>query len=1150
MIIEKRNFFKGINADLDPKLLDDGSCLNLMNCRLGVTEFGRFGRIENTPGSTLISQSVYPQYGTNQNIGSCPDIARSRIIYALHNTFNDHGIYCLDYSSPATPVIYAVLYDSQVTGGLGFSKTKRIDRDMRVVGDLVYFTDDNNEPRRINIEAGIKMNHPSYSTDVAAYTLPLEQSVITVIRNPPAFPLTWDKSEDGGVDENFIAKEAFQFYWGYDYRYGERSVLSPLTTTANFNPDDGSADSTANLITITAPFDEVIQQDVERVFIVAKYLLGGKSSIIKTWDKNVASELAEINAHNAGTTALTYLFYNNDAVISLATNYAGKPFDLVPIRSKSLEYSDRLFLANNLDGYDTPTISSLTAQVSSISTSGGGTLDVYLGEAQFLIGSTYFSYRAYYVNISSITPNGYYRLTGSGYTQTKTGTGGYPAYPTLPAVPTNINTSEIVFIGTTTQDVQDAIAGSYITSFSFTDTGSNTNLLLSNSVSVVQKTDSTKKVGIVFYDKALRRCGVYTNDDLVINIPDRNYNYTMLYTGISWMLSNTNAANEIPDWAYYYQIVVTKNLNILKFQEAVTNAIKYVTKDANGDYVYNNNVLGGEVGIGIDTSFLVQYGMGYTFSEGDIVKIYQSTTSTVETVQVLSQDGQYIICSYVDIGSTANKIYIYEIRTPAKYDESSPFFEVSQFYEIVNPTESTRSYLTLTGSIGGDIYLKTRTHSAVNYTTERMSPSDLLWQIWNTDAGRPNFIDRIGQQWKKTSVKWSNTIIPGTRVNGLSTFDPIDQKILQTELNEINKIQLASKIPEQGQGNIMLAICTTQTASMYLGEIQLTAAARAGDISTTTSVIGTVNVLKGGFGTTKKSTIIERLGLVFGLDLLNGEAWQYSKNGLDSVSKFGVQRFFKNYCRNYLATNDNNLDNINGFHHIPTCVDPFHKELIYTLPGLIYENYADTLPSYTSVPSYATSIINRFDLYDELPKTMAFKIEENIWGSNFEYMAEWYDYLQNTMFAWKDGNVYSMYTNTTNWNTFFNEEFPVRICGTANVNASLLKDLANIAVESNVAPDFSVAMANYPNEQITDLAVDDYTDDEGNFYATWMGDRLDPNQSGTADQKLYTGSQLTDKALFWMLEFQKYDNLIYINFVNIGWEASKGQQAIANPVNT
>jgi hypothetical protein len=145
--------------------------------------------------------------------------------------------------------------------------------------------------------------------------------------------------------------------------------------------------------------------------------------------------------------------------------------------------------------------------------------------------------------------------------------------------------------------------------------------------------------------------------------------------------------------------------------------------------------------------------------------------------------------------------------------------------------------------------------------------------------------------------------------------------------------------------------------------------------------------------------------------------------------------------------------------------------------------------------------------------------------------------------------MYIMDSDSVNWNTVFDVEYPVRVCGTANINSSLLKDLANIAVESNAAPDYSVAMANYPNLQITDLEASNYTDDQGVFYSEWLMDRLSPNVSGAADQKLYTGDQLTDMAIFWMCEWQAYSELFFLNNVDLGWETSRGQTAIANPIN-
>lgn len=125
MIIEKKQMTAGMDGDSNPRELPNDAMLNLMNARMGVTEYGRLRRIENLPGTTLIQQSVYPPYGTQQVIGSCVDPATSRMVYFVYNSFGDHGVYCFDF---ATRTTYAVIYDSQTTDGLDFSKSYRIDR--------------------------------------------------------------------------------------------------------------------------------------------------------------------------------------------------------------------------------------------------------------------------------------------------------------------------------------------------------------------------------------------------------------------------------------------------------------------------------------------------------------------------------------------------------------------------------------------------------------------------------------------------------------------------------------------------------------------------------------------------------------------------------------------------------------------------------------------------------------------------------------------------------------------------------------------------------------------------------------------------------------------------------------------------------------
>lgn len=1039
MLIEKRSLGGGCDGDTNQRELPDNVMLNFMNGRCGVTEFGRDFRAENVPGTTQTTNNNVPPYGTNKCIGSCVDEARGYILFFLCNTFSDHGIYCYDILNNIT---YGVLYDSQVTGDLNFSNSYRIDRNCKVVGDMLYWTDNLNPPRRINYIAAIKTNHPAFSTTVTPYTNPISQSVITWIRRPYGLPVLTTKGFGGGIGANFVASFAGQFASRLFYRDGEYSVLSVPTAMINYN----LATDTDNLIQVLFPLTETFDQDVQIIQLAVRYDNSPTYFIIKEWNKANATDLAEINAHNNGITNLTYNFYNNEQGIPVGEADSVKPADSIGITVKTIEFAtNRMFQGNYVKGYNVPTTTSLTASL----VSGSG---------------------------------------ATGYTR-------------------------------------------------------------------IWKSYSSYQLAIQFRDKSKRKCSVVTNSTLVITIPDRDLNFNSYTTGINWVVSNALATLEIPDWAYYYDILITKNLRTRNFITGNAYPMQYAKKQPDGTFTYQNAYDSNVYGIALNTYLLNNDGIGYLFdaANSDIARLYVSTTATVYSLNVIAQDAQYIIIQPQNLGNTISSIGVrFEIYTPYKQSDNETFYTTGESFTITNPTTGSRTYSTTSGIINGDVY------RWFDQKLEFMSPNNKIkWDSWTNIYGEINQQSLLGQVNKTNFFSWSNAKIIGAQTNGLSTFDALDEKALPLEDGAIQKLQLASKVSDQGQGNILLAVCSTEIVSVYLGATEVFGSSKTVYVAQSTDVAGSANTLTGSFGTANPESIVQYLGLVFGYDVNNGVWWQYSANGLVSISSYKMSRFFSRYSKDYLAASANNLDNINGFHHIPSGINPFNKELMCTMPGLIYSNYANTLPSYSSVPVYATSIINRFDIYDRLGKTMAFKFEENKWGSNFEYLPEWMETVENKMFGWKNGTLYSFDTNTTNWNTFFGVQYPVRICITANLNSSLMKVLNNLAIEGDgTIPNFVVALTAVPNQQITDLASTDTVNgelswvvNEGVVERAFLCDRLSPNTSGTADQKLFTGDSLRDFSIFIMAEYQSYTGLVYINYFNVGYDASRGMKNIVNVVN-
>lgn len=1167
MIIEKQEFSGGVEGDLNLRVVPQNKAINIMNARMAVSKNGRDLRLENVRGTNEKFNNKIPPYGTQQCIGSTTYVhtdGSNRIVFALYNTHGDHGLYVYDVTNS---IFYVIVYDSQITGGLNFDKNYRINRNMKVLGGVLYFCDGtNNEPRAISIEAGIKSNQASYVTDVLPYSFPLDFSQITLIRRPPIFTPNINKQTDGTFSNNFIANDSFEFAWEYGYYTNEKSVISSYSNATRLNKQT----DTFNYVAVTMDFAEAIPSTVKFVRLVVRRGNGTSgggniANIVKVWDKAIQADETEITQHNNGTQVLTFLFYNDLTGEPIAESNVLRPYDVVPNNALTLEAArNRLFLGNITEGYDAPLSTSLSVTLSTVNI-GSTTYQVGVSTGNFLWLNVipFYYHKAYFVWLGAgiASQQGYYEFPAP-YSSTSTVTTNI----TLPSIPPSIALSSLVYRGSSQSDVitnlRTALGVPAVYSNVTPSSGSNfswsgTDIQITGATVAtydIFKTGASYDCSIVFYDYAMRKCGVVKNGTQ-FTVIERNFAFTNgAINQAIWTLSNTNALTEIPDWAYYYSVVRTLNLKTRFFVNGFSNAARYATKDASGAYLYTNTTFPfGCVGIAINAQSLFSSGLGYIYNDGDQAILSTNASGTNYHLPAVGQDGGYIIVKAKDIGDLSNLLMVYEIYTPYQTSEEEPFFEVGEMYSIVNPTSVSRAFGTLSDIFRPDSYALNRSYLTNTYFAEAMCPNDLFYQRWDNDGGKPNFITNLGRIEKQDYFRWSNTYIPNTLTNGLSTFEALNQSNVDESCGAIQNLVLTNKV--QDKGTVMLAICYNETSSIYLGETQISDATGAEKFfARSTGTVGTINDLKGSLGTQNPESVVTWNGLVFWIDVNQGYFCQYSSGGLEVVSRYGMSRFFKSYCQDYLSANKNNLDNINGTHFLLTGIDPFHKEVLFGAVGLIYDNYGDVLPSYVSVPSYTTSILNRFNIYDQLAKTMSFSFEKNQWGSNYEYIAEQFENIENRMFSFKAGVLYEHEASSNNWNQFYGNFKPARICIVANLNPSLLKVLNGIVVESSITPTWIVAMSDYPNTQITDLTNNgDLANQEGNFYGAFYFDRLSPNSvESNPEGRLYAagGDPITGIAVQIMLEFQNSaDQLIWVTFVDLTWMESRGQKQIGNPAN-
>ena len=919
-MISKKIFNGGINADDLDVLMQPTEYLNALNVRFATTENGKVGEISNVEGNVLKAETINAinervpwnlPAGTNTTIGAIEDTPNKRIFFFNKNSNGNHGIYCYDAD---TDTVYNVLLSSQVVGGLKFSANIH---SVAIIGSMLYWTDGINPQRRINVEAGMRLNQPAYSGGVDPYVLDknstggtgtthMDPSVINLIRNQPWRPIVIQKANQAGYVNNFIKNEAFEFAYRFIYRDYEVSTFSPLSELANFNsPTENTAN--INKIVVSIPIEQKIEQDVIKIEVAARYVVGGKYSIVKSFDNKI--DFATHNTSTQANTPLKFDFFNDSVGAAVDDPSAFKQYDAIPLTSFSLEIArNRLFLGNNVDGYEAPKTTSMAVKPYSVSntTTTGNWVEVTWENTETQeTGTVYFLY------ILNVATPGYYRTNPNTTTQPPT---------------TAVDYNSISRIGTTNEEMEDYVERTFGSVRGATIVTGETMLddviTINNAVNTgiagtrVFKSDSIYKAGIVFYDAAGRKCGVVTKDELKVNTVDRPYNVTE-YTGeIRWSLTNDNPTAQIPDWAVYYSPVLTKNLRTSFFMQLRADAIKWVNKKDDNTYEVVDTYADNRFGLAVDVKSLFGIGYGYSFQEGDLIKLYGSNNQKA-TLAIRDTFGTYVVCDNFNLTSPTTTTVLYEIYTPYIQNTNEPYYERYQTFKILNPGTAQRSFSVLGGAFKGDVTALTRFG---NYLVEAMSPSDLQWKIWNTDAGRANIILDSKEVKKSTSVCFSNVVVLGSQVNGLSTFDVLDQTQLPYELASIQKLTLVSKVI--AEGTIMLAIGEQETASMYLGESQIVDNRGGSFLATSSGVIGTVNVLRGSYGTINPESVVRYMGNVYWFDANRGAVVSYSQNGLFPISSNKMDKYFRKVGNDVF---DNKFSIYGG-------VDPYHGEILMFAP--------------------------------------------------------------------------------------------------------------------------------------------------------------------------------------------------------------------------
>ena len=354
----KRNFIKGrMNKSLDERLVPNGEYVDAMNVRLGSTENSEIGSVENTKGNTALT--VVEVNGQQLSkfakcIGAFEDGARETIYWFVHDpqfagATSGKCDLILSYNTTLSLITYHII---SISNDATFTATrlnfnpKYLITGVDMVDDLLFFTDDYNPPRRINIKQSYPVPSPAGAAGIDQFLV----DDILVIKGPPTDAPIITLSNNGSTN-NYLKDKFLCFAYRYKYENGEYSATSPFSPIA-FASNPFEIDSS-----------DYLNAGMTNKYNLAKIQVYTGDSLVKGFDllfKEAASTtirvIEKIDKVKQGVPDQSFwsLDFDNSKIYTILPSYEIlRLYDNVPRFAKAQSVmGNRLMYGNYIDGYN------------------------------------------------------------------------------------------------------------------------------------------------------------------------------------------------------------------------------------------------------------------------------------------------------------------------------------------------------------------------------------------------------------------------------------------------------------------------------------------------------------------------------------------------------------------------------------------------------------------------------------------------------------------------------------------------------------------------------------------------------------------------------------------------------------------------------
>ena len=341
MIELQRNFLQGVmNKDLDPHFLPDGQYRDALNIIVGDSDdtFGdgsHNGVAQNYLGNTLMNSSL--GLTNAQCIGALSYSTNSVIYWLIASDTADLIVEYNELIDLTTVVIKATKASPTTPSLLNFSKDFVV-TGINYINNLLFWTDNYNPPRRINIERA-----KGYA--VNGFT----EADINVIVKPPLSAPSVELSlvgEANNLENKFV-------YFAYRYKYidNEYSALSPFSPVAFFpKPFEYDYGVSENVSMVNAYNTATVRFNTGSSTVKEVQLIYRDTASLNTYVIDNIDKSANGYSDNVDE---TFEFKNNKVYTLLPQDQVARLFDNVPLKAKAQELiGSRLVYGNYTQFFD------------------------------------------------------------------------------------------------------------------------------------------------------------------------------------------------------------------------------------------------------------------------------------------------------------------------------------------------------------------------------------------------------------------------------------------------------------------------------------------------------------------------------------------------------------------------------------------------------------------------------------------------------------------------------------------------------------------------------------------------------------------------------------------------------------------------------